>query len=74
MVASEHLSQGAFSAIGTNQDKSYSKNKNAADESDRYDGTTVGSKKIDGGNPAPVGETSESGIYTKKNANPGFEG
>ena len=58
----------------TNNNGAESATKGAGYENTKFTGTTIGSNKVDGGNPAPTGETNQSGIYTKKNPNPGFEG
>ena len=49
------------------------KNKSAIAESTKYDGYGTASKEYEGGGVTPEGETNQSGIYTKKNASPGFE-
>jgi hypothetical protein len=46
--------------------------KSATPENTEFTGKPIGSKDMDGGSSAPVGETNESGIYTKKNDPPGF--
>jgi hypothetical protein len=57
----------------TDNNGAQSKDKTASPESKEFEGTNIGDKKTDGGGAAPVGESNESGIYTKKNPGPGWK-
>ena len=58
---------------GGNLRDAVTKVKGAVAETKKYDGTAVGDKRDDLGPEKPIGESNESGVYTKKNPNPGFE-